>query len=144
MKYFQFKNSYLNGDFDRNNKLRVENLMDEIDILLIKKTEKLNNESEEFIKKKFNELSSLISIKISEKERLNIVRAVGLEKGSWFKCKNGHPYVIGECGGPVEKAKCPECMEVIGGLNHIIVEGNELASEIDGTTLPANISVFNS
>lgn len=62
--------------------------------------------------------------------------------GSNFK--NEHPYVIGDCGGPVEKAKGPKCMEVICGLNHRIIEGNEFAIEIDDATLPANLSVFNS
>ncbi len=39
---------------------------------------------------------------ISEKnERDMIIEAVGLSKGSWFECPNGHPYVIGECGGAI-------------------------------------------
>jgi hypothetical protein len=32
-----------------------------------------------------------------------------------FECPNGHYYVIGECGGAMEKSKCPECKEEIGG-----------------------------
>ena len=44
-----------------------------------------------------------------------IIKAVGLDKGSWFECPNGHPYVIGECGGAMETSRCPECNETIGG-----------------------------
>ena len=43
------------------------------------------------------------------------MKAVGLSGGHWFECKNGHSYVIGECGGAMQKSKCPECKEEIGG-----------------------------
>ena len=65
-------------------------------------------------------------------ERQQIVQAVGVKKGSWYKCPKGHIYVIGECGGAMERAKCPECGEVIGGSNHRLEEGNTLAPEMDG------------
>lgn len=38
-----------------------------------------------------------------------IIKAIGLSSGHWYECPNGHPYVIGECGGAMEKTKCPEC-----------------------------------
>lgn len=38
-----------------------------------------------------------------------IIKAVDLSKGAWFECPNGHPYVIGECGGAVTASKCPTC-----------------------------------
>jgi hypothetical protein len=44
-----------------------------------------------------------------------IIEAVGLGSGHWFECPNGHPYVIGECGGAMEKSLCPECKAEIGG-----------------------------
>ena len=28
-----------------------------------------------------------------------IIKAIGLDSGHWYECPNGHPYVIGECGG---------------------------------------------
>ncbi len=31
-----------------------------------------------------------------------IIKAIGLSKGHWYECLNGHPYVIGECGGAME------------------------------------------
>ena len=33
------------------------------------------------------------------KFRKSIVKAMGLGKGHWYMCPNGHPYVIGDCGG---------------------------------------------
>lgn len=60
-------------------------------------------------------------------------------QGHWFKCPNGHPYVITECGGAMQTAKCPEegCGAMIGGSNHHYLEGQQLFSEMDGATRPA-------
>ena len=30
-----------------------------------------------------------------------IVKAMGMRGGHWYSCPNGHPYVIGDCGGAV-------------------------------------------
>ena len=30
-----------------------------------------------------------------------IIKAMGETKGHWFECPNGHPYLIGDCGGAV-------------------------------------------
>ena len=70
-------------------------------------------------------------------ERKEIVKAIGLTKGHWFKCRNGHIYAIGECGGAMERGVCPECQEVIGGGNHELAEGNEVAPEMDGAQYAA-------
>ena len=42
-----------------------------------------------------------------DKEKIQIVAAVGLDKGHWYKCPNGHFYCIGECGGAMMTSKCP-------------------------------------
>ena len=44
-----------------------------------------------------------------------IIKAVGLDSGHWYECPNGHPYVIGECGGAMEVGRCPTCNSQIGG-----------------------------
>lgn len=74
---------------------------------------------------------------MTEEEKKQIVEAVGLKKGHWFKCPQGHIYAIGECGGAMVRSKCPECGAVIGGANHTLEEGNELAPEMDGARHPA-------
>ena len=37
----------------------------------------------------------------------------------------------------MERSKCPECNAVIGGERHTLVEGNTLASEMDGAQYAA-------
>ena len=63
---------------------------------------------------------------ISEKERTMIVKAMGFTQGHWYKCPNGHIYAIGECGGAMQRSKCPECNETIGGEHHNLVAGNQV------------------
>ncbi|KAM7212047.1 hypothetical protein V8F06_012579 [Rhypophila decipiens] len=38
--------------------------------------------------------------------------------GHWYTCENGHPFTVGGCGMPMERARCPECGGVVGGQNH--------------------------
>lgn len=44
-------------------------------------------------------------------------------RGHWYKCHNGHQFVITECGGAMEEAYCPECNAPIGGRDHSTVDG---------------------
>ena len=69
---------------------------------------------------------------ITPEEKVQIVEAIGLKQGHWFKCPQGHIYAIGDCGGAMETSRCPECNAVIGGQNHHLEENNELATEMDG------------
>ena len=71
---------------------------------------------------------------LTPEERKQIVSAINLKQGHWFKCPNGHIYVITECGGAMERSTCPECGAVIGGANHRLEEGNQLAPEMDGAS----------
>lgn len=48
-----------------------------------------------------------------------------------------HIYAIGECGGATQRGKCPECKADIGGENHRLTEGNQLAGEMDGAKFAA-------
>ncbi|GCB69384.1 hypothetical protein scyTo_0001043 [Scyliorhinus torazame] len=51
----------------------------------------------------------------------------------WFQCPNGHPCVVGECGQPMETARCIECNVAIGGVNHRAVAGFGHAVGMDRT-----------
>jgi hypothetical protein len=44
----------------------------------------------------------------------------------WYKCPRGHPYTIGECGRPMELAKCMQCGAPIGGEDHNSAKGNAM------------------
>ncbi|RYP77679.1 hypothetical protein DL771_001047 [Monosporascus sp. 5C6A] len=46
-----------------------------------------------------------------------------LGTGHWYTCRNGHPFTVGECGMPMEQARCPECGEAVGGQSHMPAEG---------------------
>ena len=72
---------------------------------------------------------------LTPKEREEIVKSFKFSKpGHFYKCPNGHIYVITECGGATQKSTCPECKEEIGGSQHKVVESNQLAPEMDGAT----------
>lgn len=79
--------------------------------------------------------SSGLGISMAEKEM--VLKAMDLTQGHWFKCPNGHIYAIGDCGGAMEKSKCPECKETIGGVSHRLERSNALATEMDGATVGA-------
>ena len=48
---------------------------------------------------------------------------IATHSGHWYNCANGHPFAIGECGMPMEEARCPECGARVGGRRHRAVEG---------------------
>lgn len=79
-----------------------------------------------------------VTLAISEQEKLGILEAFGgQDTGRWFKCPNGHVYVITECSGAVTMGRCPECRARIGGLQHRLIDSNHLATEMDGADEPA-------
>jgi len=73
---------------------------------------------------------------VSLEEQMGVVRAL---RGDWdfahtghfYRCPNGHTYVIGDCGGATERAACPECGAVIGGTNHTLDPMNVRATDFE-------------
>lgn len=51
--------------------------------------------------------------------------------GHWYVCERGHPFTVGECGMPMQQARCPECGAPVGGQNHAPAEGVRRAGEIE-------------
>ena len=74
---------------------------------------------------------------ITDREKNEILKAMQLTQGHWYKCPNGHIYAIGQCGGAMEESRCNECGAVIGGTQHRLIAGNQVASEMDGAVRPA-------
>ncbi|XP_021348896.1 NFX1-type zinc finger-containing protein 1-like [Mizuhopecten yessoensis] len=74
---------------------------------------------------------------ITEEERIQINQAMGMGKGHWFKCPNGHVYAIGDCGGATTQGTCPECHAAIGGVSYRLQSGNAFAPEMDSAAAPA-------
>ncbi|XP_064610398.1 NFX1-type zinc finger-containing protein 1-like [Liolophura sinensis] len=106
-------------------------------ILKLKGNQPFNNETEEEMLKLEAILKKLAPLGISESERVMVVKAMDLAQGHWFKCPNGHVYAIGDCGGAMEEATCPECKSKIGGTCHKLLRDNTLASEMDGAKFAA-------
>ena len=124
-------------DIDAANKSVPDEMQLKIDTIseLFKSTSKIKNEVREAAINDLDNICRDLKIgMITAEEKAEIVKAIGLSKGHWFKCPNGHIYVIGDCGGAMERGKCPECHEVIGGENHNLVDSNQLAPEMDGAT----------
>ncbi|XP_032428579.1 E3 ubiquitin-protein ligase rnf213-alpha-like isoform X2 [Xiphophorus hellerii] len=42
---------------------------------------------------------------------------------TWYVCRNNHPCFVDECGLPMERGKCLECGEEVGGESHKALEG---------------------
>ncbi|KAI0369710.1 P-loop containing nucleoside triphosphate hydrolase protein [Pilatotrama ljubarskyi] len=71
---------------------------------------------------------------VSLDELTQVVQAFRWEfthTGHFYKCPNGHTFVIGDCGGAMQRSVCPECGEAIGGSNHNLVSGNTRAVELE-------------
>ncbi|EFX83237.1 hypothetical protein DAPPUDRAFT_301907 [Daphnia pulex] len=110
-----------------------------VEDLLMKNTKPLKKQESETIKGIFQRIGKKLNtgLGISETEREQIVKAMGFKQGHWFKCPNGHIYLIADCGGAMHEAKCNECGEKIGGGNHSLRSDNSLAREMDGARFAA-------
>ncbi|KUM59257.1 hypothetical protein ACN42_g7873 [Penicillium freii] len=58
-------------------------------------------------------------------------RGMATNSGHWYNCINEHPFAIGECGMPMQLARCPECGATIGGRNHQAVAGVSRAEHME-------------
>ncbi|KAI9723855.1 MAG: hypothetical protein M1828_004105 [Chrysothrix sp. TS-e1954] len=71
---------------------------------------------------------------ITSEERRQVLKAMQSEfrgTGHWYTCENMHPFSIGECGMPMQQARCPQCGSPIGGQRHQAAEGVQRAVEFD-------------
>ncbi|KAF2760220.1 hypothetical protein EJ05DRAFT_275976 [Pseudovirgaria hyperparasitica] len=78
--------------------------------------------------------SGFFNAPLSAKERREVLKAMAGElrgTGHWYSCVNGHPFSIGECGMPMEEARCPTCGARIGGQNHQAVAGVRRADDLE-------------
>merc|ERR1719376_472191 len=74
---------------------------------LLRKGVPINEKDKAFIEEIWKKVNK--GLGITDKERLEIVKAMNFNKGHWYKCPNGHVYAIGDCGGAMVESKCPEC-----------------------------------
>lgn len=71
---------------------------------------------------------------VSDGEIRKVVAAMEREfsgTGHWYRCVNGHPFTVGECGAPMQQSRCPQCGAAVGGQHHQAAEGVTHASDIE-------------
>ncbi|KAL4785910.1 hypothetical protein BJX76DRAFT_366539 [Aspergillus varians] len=71
---------------------------------------------------------------VSTEEKKQIYNAMAsqfLGTGHWYYCRNGHPFTVGECGMPMEEARCLQCGERVGGLDHTPSAGVRRADDLE-------------
>lgn len=64
-------------------------------------------------------------------EVMAAMRRAWIGTGHWYTCENGHPFAVGECGGPMEETKCPECGSPVGGHDHRAARGVQHAVDLE-------------
>ncbi|KYG47209.1 hypothetical protein M433DRAFT_509938 [Acidomyces richmondensis BFW] len=80
-----------------------------------------------------NEVRKMLEEGISRTEMRMIVAVMNREfvsTGHWYRCENGHPFTVGECGLPMELSRCPDCGANVGGQSHRPAEGVQEARDI--------------
>ncbi|KAJ3150006.1 hypothetical protein HDU89_003463 [Geranomyces variabilis] len=71
---------------------------------------------------------------VSSEEKQQVYAAMAREfagTGHWYLCQQGHPFTVGECGMPMERARCPECGSPVGGAHHRPDAGVTRAAEFE-------------
>ncbi|KAG0025767.1 hypothetical protein BGZ81_006855 [Podila clonocystis] len=72
---------------------------------------------------------------LTKAEKMQVFRAMATTLGGtghWYRCPNGHPYVIGECGRAMQVSTCPECGASVGGGSHRLRDDNAVDTEYEG------------
>ncbi|KAK3639728.1 hypothetical protein LTR56_012305 [Elasticomyces elasticus] len=81
-----------------------------------------------------SEVRRMLNEGLSTSDMKMVVAAMAHEflgTGHWYKCRHGRPFTVGECGMPMELARCPACGAGIGGQDHRPAEGVEAAEDIE-------------
>ncbi|OCH91424.1 P-loop containing nucleoside triphosphate hydrolase protein [Obba rivulosa] len=69
---------------------------------------------------------------LSLDEMTSVVKGLDFSHaGHFYKCPNGHTFVIADCGGAAETSYCPECGQEIGGTGHRLLPSNSRAVEFE-------------
>lgn len=68
----------------------------------------------------------------AEKEAVYAAMAQSFQgTGHWYYCVNGHPFTVGECGMPMQTARCPQCGAIVGGTDHRPAAGVTRAEDME-------------
>ncbi|KAI8074522.1 hypothetical protein BC940DRAFT_288446 [Gongronella butleri] len=78
--------------------------------------------------------NEMASASLSRNVKLEVFCAIQADltgSGHWYRCANGHPYVIADCGMAMQESRCPECGTQVGGRDHRLVAGNQRDEEFE-------------
>ena len=94
-----------NKNYNRNFLVLQENK--QVEEMLMQNAKLLTKQQMATIKEILQKMGQKLNtgLGISDVERQQILKAVGLSQGHWFKCPNGHIYAIGECGGAMQESR---------------------------------------
>jgi hypothetical protein len=106
----------------------VNSVLHDLEMIKLKQHEAVEAQLEAFLKLR-GAMSEEERRKLVEEQR-KMLMAVEGRASHWFKCSKGHLYVIGDCGGAMERSQCPECGEGIGGQAHQLVNSSRPAFEL--------------
>lgn len=117
----------------RTSRAEVANIIEMFD-KLINSIRVYTEEDDDMYKNHLIKLNDITKcgINISDREKKEILSAMGFARGHWYSCPNGHVYCIADCGGAMHESKCNECGATIGGGNHSLRSDNRVATEMDG------------
>ncbi|KAF4520803.1 hypothetical protein B566_EDAN002381 [Ephemera danica] len=116
----------------------LKHVLEKFEAVVLDFTKRYSLEKHQAANVLFNEMKELCKtlpgLGITDFERKSIVQALSLRQGHWFKCPNGHPYIITECGGAMHESTCNECGAGIGGGSHRLRDDNSHFRLMDGAT----------
>jgi hypothetical protein len=78
--------------------------------------------------------TSTFTTVVRDDEWRSVMAAMATEfrgSGHWYTCENGHPFTVGECGMPMQLARCPQCGAQVGGQNHQSAPGVQAATDLE-------------
>ncbi|KAI9645838.1 hypothetical protein NHQ30_005273 [Ciborinia camelliae] len=88
-------------------------------------------ESIKFLRREWYEEVTKDELDAIKKAMVSGSGGIATHSGHWYECERGHPFAIGECGMPMEQARCPECGARIGGQDHQLAEGVSRAENME-------------
>ncbi|GJP50064.1 hypothetical protein CLOM_g9208 [Closterium sp. NIES-68] len=103
-------------------------------LVSIRENDELGKSARKLLNKELRALEASVRdepryFSLTEREKGEVFNAMGLGTGHWYRCPNGHVYVIGDCGQAWVESRCSECGAVVGGRGHVLGEGNARAAD---------------
>ncbi|CAI5474007.1 unnamed protein product [Closterium sp. Yama58-4] len=102
-------------------------------LVSVRENDSLGGSARRMLEKDLRELEQSVRdepryFAVTEREKDDVFEAIGLGRGHWYRCPNGHVYVIVDCGMAMQQSRCPECGAAVGGGSHTLRADNSSAT----------------